>query len=298
MASELPVVLALDLPGVPLFRRGKVREVFDLGDQLLLVSTDRVSAFDVILNEGIPGKGTVLNQLSKFWFDKLSSIVPNHCVSIDPADFPASLRAHEATLRGRSMLCRKAELVPFECVVRGYLAGSGYKDYQKTGAVCGVPLKPGLRLADRLPRPIFTPATKAETGHDENVSLEHVASAIGDKLAERLRDVSLALYNTAATYALERGIVIADTKFEFGLRDGELMLIDEALTPDSSRFWRSGGFEPGTSPPSWDKQIIRDYLESTTWNKQPPPPPIPPAILAAAAARYQEILTILRPSHS
>jgi len=295
MSSSLPVVRELHLPGVPVFRRGKVREVFDLGEHLLLVSTDRVSAFDVILNEGIPGKGAVLNQLSKFWFDRLLSIVPNHCVSIDPADFPPILRPHEAVLRGRSMLCRKAELVPFECVVRGYLAGSGYKDYQKTGAVCGVPLRPGLRLADRLPRPIFTPATKAESGHDENVTLEFVAGQIGTPLAQHLSDASLALYNAAATYALERGIVIADTKFEFGMCDGELTLIDEALTPDSSRFWRSGGIDPGASPPSWDKQIIRDYLESTSWNKQPPPPPLPPAVLAAAAARYQEILTILRP---
>lgn len=291
--SKTEAVLNVELPGVNPPTRGKVRDIFDLGDQLLIVTTDRVSAFDVILPNGIPSKGKVLTRLSQLWFERLASIVPHHCISTDPAEYPDVLKPHADLLRGRSMLCRKAEVIPFECVVRGYLAGSGYKDYLDTGAVCGIPLGEGLRMSERLPRPIFTPATKAETGHDENVSFEVMADAIGKERTEELSRISLALYNAGASYALEKGIVIADTKFEFGLIDDEIILIDEALTPDSSRFWRAGEIQHGVSPASLDKQFIRDFLETTDWNKLPPGPDLPAEIVEGTAARYQEILSIL-----
>ena len=292
MSTE--VVLEVNLPGIPLFRRGKVRDVFDLGEHLLVVSTDRISAFDVVLGQGVPGKGQVLTALSEFWFARLGDVVRHHLVTTDAAEFPAALAPHRELLAGRSMLCHKAEVVPFECVVRGYLVGSGYKEYQKTGAVCGIELQPGLRMADRLPRPLFTPSTKAPEGeHDENVSRATMASALGEELTARLESVSKELYNRAAAHALDRGIIIADTKFEFGMKDGELLLVDEVLTPDSSRFWPSSEYQPGGSPPSFDKQFVRDHLETVDWDKRPPAPELPAEIIDGTARRYQEIVEIL-----
>jgi len=291
MASD--AVLTIELPGFPTVRHGKVREVFEVGEDLLLVSTDRISAFDVILPQGIPGKGAVLNQLSAFWFDRLGDVTANHCITIDVDRFPEALQPHRGLLARRSMLCRRTEVVPFECVVRGYLAGSGYKEYQKTGAVCGIELPTGLRLADRLPEPIFTPSTKAEVGHDENIARSVMADSIGEDLTARLESISLQLYRTAAEFARARGIVIADTKFEFGQVDGELLLIDEALTPDSSRFWPVAQIEVGASPPSFDKQFVRDFLETTSWDKRPPAPELPAEIVDGSATRYREILDIL-----
>ena len=284
----MKVLTALDLPGIPKFRSGKVREVFDLGDTLLLVATDRISAFDCILPNGIPDKGAVLTGLSAWWFDRLRDIVPNHLISTDPARWPEPLQAHVEQLRGRAMLTRKAKPLPIECVVRGYLAGSGWKEYRQGGTVCGVPLRPGYRLAERLAEPIFTPAYKAETGHDENISLAQAADLVGSDLAHRLRDASLALYREAAAYALDRGIIIADTKFEFGLIDGQLTLIDEALTPDSSRFWPADSYAPGRHPPSFDKQFVRDYLESLDWDQTPPAPPLPAAVIERTREKYRE----------
>lgn len=281
------VLRTIDLP-LPKFGSGKVRESFDLGDQLLIVTTDRLSAFDVILPDGIPQKGEVLNRLSAFWFTETQAIVPNHYVSIDPDGFPAEVRPFRDQLTGRTMVVRKAELLPFECVVRGYLAGSGWKDYRATGNICGIKLPAGLRQAERLPEPIFTPATKAASGHDQNITLDAMANVIGTDLAEELARISIELYVFAADLAIDRGIIIADTKFEFGRLDGEIILIDELLTPDSSRFWAAGEYAPGTSPPSFDKQGVRDWLEQTGWNKAPPAPKLPPAIIAETAQRYRE----------
>ncbi len=280
-------VLSIDLP-LPRFGSGKVREIFDLGDRLLLVATDRLSAFDVVMAEGIPHKGEVLTRLSAFWFTQTADIVPNHLISSDPADFPAEVQPQRAQLAGRTMLVRKAQRIDFECVVRGYLAGSGWQDYQATGGVGGNPLPAGLRQAERLPEPIFTPATKAASGHDINCTLADVAAVVGDTVAQRLKATSIALYTNAAELAIDRGIIIADTKFEFGLLDGELIVIDEMLTPDSSRFWAAGDYAPGQSPPSFDKQFVRDWLETQPWTKTPPPPHLPPAVIAGTAARYQE----------
>ena len=278
---------ATSLPGLPPPRRGKVRDVYDLGERLLVVATDRISAFDVVLSPGIPGKGAVLTQLSTFWFRKFESLVPNHLLETDASAFPPDLATHAGLLAGRSVLVRKCRVVPFECVARGYLAGSGWKDYRRTGSVCGVPLPAGLAEASRLPEPIFTPATKAEEGHDENVSFEAMADAVGRDLASRLRDLTLAIYSAAAAYAAARGVIVADTKFEFGLdEDGGVVWIDEALTPDSSRFWPAASWREGGSPPSYDKQFVRDWLEATGWDKAPPAPVLPADVVAGTLARY------------
>jgi len=272
-------------------RQGKVRDIYDFGDRLLFVASDRISAFDWVLPEGIPDKGRVLTQVSRFWFDRLD--VANHVLSLDPTDVPLPAGTDLDALRGRSMVVRKTEVVPIECVVRGHLAGSGWKEYQASQTVCGIPLPAGLRQADQLPEPIFTPATKAETGHDENISFEVASTQIGSDLAERLRDLSLSIYSTAADYARERGIILADTKFEFGLIDGELILIDEVLTPDSSRYWPADRYEPGQSPFSYDKQFVRDWLESTSWDKNSPPPHMPSDIVARTREKYVEAFEAL-----
>ena len=284
------VVLQTYLP-LPLFGRGKVRDTYDLGDRLLMVATDRLSAFDAILPNGIPDKGRVLTLLSAFWFGRTHDIIPNHLISVETADLPEALSASPEIanmLSGRFMLVRKAKRLDFECVVRGYLAGSGWADYQRTGSVCGVRLPPGLRQADELPEPIFTPATKAEEGHDINISLDEMKNSVGEDLGQAIADISIAIYRAAAAYALDRGIIIADTKMEFGLLDDQLILIDELLTPDSSRFWAVGEYAPGGSPPSFDKQYVRDWLERSGWNKQPPAPPLPDEIVAGTASRYRE----------
>ncbi len=279
----------IDIPGVKKFKSGKVREVFDLGDKLLLVASDRISAFDCILPTGIPGKGNVLNQLSAWWFERTGHIIPNHMITIDPAKFPEPMNRHGALLGGRAMLTKKARLLPVECVMRGYLIGSGWKEYQRDGAVCGIRLRPGYRMADKLDQPIFTPARKAETGHDENISFEQVAEMVGADLAAKLRDTASALYRYAADYALGKGIIIADTKFEFGLVGDQLTLIDEVLTPDSSRFWPMDTYAPGKSPASFDKQFVRDYLESLpNWDKTPPAPPLPDDVVARTREKYVE----------
>jgi phosphoribosylaminoimidazole-succinocarboxamide synthase len=265
-----------------------VRDVYDLGSELLVVATDRLSAFDVVLPTGIPRKGVVLTQMSLHWFELLKDVVPNHVVTADTAQYPASLRPFESQLAGRSMLVQKTEVMPVECVVRGYITGSGLKDYASTGRVCGIELPPGLRDSDRLEPPIFTPATKAETGHDENISFETMAQTVGRERADEARRVSLAIYERARGYAEARGIIVADTKFEFGIRDGRLIWIDEALTPDSSRFWARDAYAPGRSQPSFDKQFVRDYLETLDWNKQPPGPELPPEVVARTMEKYLE----------
>ena len=279
-------VFETHLSTVPLHSRGKVRDIYDVGDALLLVATDRLSAFDVVLPTPIPDKGRVLTQLSKFWFDTLRDVIPNHVIST--TDFPAELAGDRSVLEGRAMLCRKTKPFAIECVVRGYIAGSGWKDYQKTGRICGIQLPAGLRESDRLPEPIFTPATKATSGHDENISFEEAAGIVGRELAARLREVSLEIYRRAVTYAEPRGILLADTKFEFGLDGKDLIWIDEALTPDSSRFWPASEYQPGRAQPSFDKQYVRDYLERIGWNKQPPGPELPPDVVAQTRAKYRE----------
>ncbi len=272
----------------PLWRRGKVRDVYDLGDRLLIVATDRLSAFDVVMPTGIPGKGAVLTQLSRFWFDRLQDVVENHVVSTNVAEYPAALQPYKAQLEHRSMIVAKTEPFPIECVVRGYLAGSGFKDYQASGAICGIHLPKGLRESDRLPEPIFTPATKAESGHDENVSIEEAGRRIGMATVTGLREVSLSLFRRASAYAQDRGIILADTKFEFGVREGRLIWIDEALTPDSSRFWPKDGYAPGRSQPSFDKQFVRDYLETLSWDKRPPGPALPAEVVERTREKYLE----------
>ncbi len=286
------VVLHTDLP-LPRFGSGKVRDTYDLGDQLLMVTTDRISAFDCVMPNGIPGKGAVLTQLSSFWFARTDDLIPNHLLSTDVADLPAEVRAQEAWLRERFMIVRKARRLDFECVVRGYLAGSAWAEYQHDGTVCRVRLPAGLRQADRLPEPIFTPASKAESGHDVNISLDAVKNAVGEDLGQALSDASVAIYNAAAQFALDRGIIIADTKMEFGLLGDQLILIDELLTPDSSRFWAVGDYAPGGSPPSFDKQFLRDWLEQSGWDKRPPAPELPAEVIAGTAARYREALAWL-----
>jgi phosphoribosylaminoimidazole-succinocarboxamide synthase len=267
------------------FRSGKVREVFDLGDKFLFVASDRISAFDVVLPNGIPDKGRVLTQISVFWFDFLKSITKHHFITTDLGD----LGNKHPELRGRSMLVRKTKPLPIECVVRGYLAGSGWKEYQKTGTVCGIKLPPGLKESSELPEPIFTPSTKAETGHDENITFEVAAKTVGDKKAAAVRDLTLSIYKAARDFARSKGIIIADTKFEFGeLEDGSILLIDEVLTPDSSRFWPADQYRPGSGQPSFDKQFVRDYLESLTWNKQPPAPELPDEIIQKTRGKYLE----------
>jgi phosphoribosylaminoimidazole-succinocarboxamide synthase len=271
--------------------RGKVRDIYDLGDQLLIVATDRLSAFDVILPTPIPDKGRVLTQLSLFWFDLLKDVVPNHVLSA--TDFPAPFDKFKDELAGRSMIVRKTQPLPIECVVRGYLSGSAWKDYRATGKICGIALPAGLRESDRLPEPIFTPATKAATGHDENIPFEQAAALIGKELAEKVRAVSLEIYRRAAAYAEPRGVILADTKFEFGLLNNGLIWIDEALTPDSSRFWPAAQYNPGGPQPSFDKQFVRDYLERIHWPKTPPGPELPAEVVAATRAKYREAFRIL-----
>ncbi len=282
------VVLQTDIPELDLLHRGKVRDIYGLEDMLLIVTTDRISAFDVVLPNGIPGKGIVLTQLSCFWFERLGHIVANHLITADVAQMPAVVAPYAEQLAGRSMLVRRADRFDIECVVRGYLIGSGWADYQRTGAVCGIELAPGLRQADKLPESIFTPATKADQGHDENVSFEVMAEVVGAGWANHLRDASLMLYGEAADFAETRGIIIADTKFEFGLVNGGLILIDEALTPDSSRFWPAGQYAPGQSPPSFDKQFVRDYLSGLDWDKMAPGPELPEEVVSRTGDKYRE----------
>ena len=282
------VVLETNLEGLTLARRGKVRDVYDLGANLLIVATDRISAFDYVLGSGIPGKGQVLTQLSAFWFDHLGDVVPHHVVAVDVDAFPPVTRPHREILRGRSMVVRKTTPLPVECVARGYLAGSGWKEYQKTGAVCGVPLPPGLVESDRLPQSIFTPATKAESGHDENITEAQAGELVGADRIKRLHELTLSLYERGMEHASECGIIIADTKFEFGLAGDTLMLIDEVLTPDSSRFWPEVDYAPGRGQPSFDKQFVRDYLEQIGWNKQPPVPSLPDDVVARTSEKYLE----------
>ena len=282
-------LLETRLSGLAPHRQGKVRDIFDLGDSLLLVATDRISAFDYVLGSGIPDKGKVLTQLSAFWFGKTTAIVPNHLLTMDVDQYPREMRPHADILAGRSMLVRKTNPVPIECVARGYLSGSGWKEYQTTGAVCGVTLPAGLRESDRLPQPIFTPATKATTGHDVNVSEDEAAQLVGQALVQHLRELTLALYQAGAAHAESRGIILADTKFEFGLTDaGEVILIDEALTPDSSRYWPRDQYAPGGPQPSFDKQYVRDYLEQIRWNKQPPVPSLPGDVVENTRRKYQD----------
>ncbi len=290
-APGMRTIRETNFAGIAPAARGKVRDIYDLGNELLIVATDRLSAFDVVMPTPIPDKGRVLTQLSLFWFDLLRNIVPNHVLRAD--GFPAPFNAYAEDLAGRSMIVRKTEPLPVECVVRGYLSGSGWKDYRATGRICGIELPAGLRESDKLPSPIFTPATKAAAGHDENISFEQAANLIGAALAQRVREISLAIYNAASAYAEPRGILLADTKFEFGLLHGELIWIDEALTPDSSRFWPAAQYAPGGAQPSFDKQFVRDYLERIRWPKTPPGPELPPDVVASTRAKYREAFRIL-----
>jgi phosphoribosylaminoimidazole-succinocarboxamide synthase len=286
-------LLESNLEGVERHGRGKVRDVYSVDDRLLIVATDRISAFDYILATGIPDKGRVLTQLSVFWFDFLKDLTPTHFLTADVDQYPAPLPQFRDQLEGRSMLVKRARMVEVECVARGYLAGSGWKEYRTSGTVCGIRLPAGLKESDKLPEPIFTPATKAQTGHDENVSFETVVNLLGGELAGQLRDLTLAIYRKAADYAAGRGVVIADTKFEFGFVDNDLVLADEVLTPDSSRFWPSETYRPGGAQPSYDKQYVRDYLESIHWNKQPPAPGLPAEVAAATSEKYKEAFRVL-----
>lgn len=284
------LVLSTNIEGLPPPRRGKVRDIYETEDHLLIVATDRVSAFDVVLPDGIPGKGRVLTRLSCFWFNYLAHIVPNHLVSAEVDDFPPACQPYREMLTGRAMLVKKARPLLIECIVRGYLAGSGWQEYRATKSVCGIALPPGLHESERLPEPIFTPSTKAPEGqHDENIPFSAVERLISPALAAQVRDVSLSLYRAAHAFAEKKGFLLADTKFEFGMRDGQLVLIDEAFTPDSSRFWRADVYQPGAPQESYDKQIIRNYLISLGWNRRPPAPHLPLEIIAQAAARYQQI---------
>ncbi len=288
MSSTTPLINT-DLNGRPPTRRGKVRDIYDAGDALVFIATDRISAFDYVLASGIPDKGRVLTQLSAFWFARTTGIVANHVVSMDVTTYPEAFRQHAGLLRGRSMLVRKTQPIPIECVARGYLSGSGWKEYQQDGTVCGVALPPGLRESDRLPTPIFTPATKADTGHDINISATHAATIVGRDLVARLEQLTLTLYAHGAQHAESCGIILADTKFEFGLTpEGDLLLIDEVLTPDSSRYWPRDQYEAGHGQPSFDKQFVRDYLESIRWNKQPPVPSLPDDVVMRTRAKYLE----------
>ena len=288
MTTVTEAVWSTQLPGLPPPRRGKVRDVYDLGSRLLLVATDRLSAYDHVLRPAIPGKGKILTQLTSFWFRRLESSVPSHLLSEDVRDFPPELTPHAALLAGRAVLVRKAEVVPFECVARGYLAGSGYREYREHGQVCGIALPPGLERASRLPEPIFTPATKAESGHDLNVSFATVADALGMDVATRLRELTLALYRRGAEHAESCGLLLADTKFEFGWADGELIWIDEALTPDSSRYWEASAWRPGDEPASFDKQFVRNWLDASGWNRESEPPELPQAVVDGTVTRYAE----------
>lgn len=281
-------VLQLELPGIKKLKSGKVREIFDLGDRFLFVASDRISAFDVIMPNGIPRKGEVLTQISYFWFSQTESFQPNHLISKSGDPLPSNLAPFADKLAHRSMLVKKAKPLAIECVVRGYLAGSGWKEYKERQSVCGIKLPAGLKDSSELPEPLFTPATKAETGHDENISFEEAARIVGSDIAEHVRAASMKIYNFARDYARKRGIIIADTKFEFGELDGKLILIDEVLTPDSSRFWPADQYQPGKSQPSFDKQFVRDYLETLDWNKNPPGPMLPPDVVSKTTAKYLE----------
>ena len=288
MTPSVDILLETDFPGLELRARGKVRDVYAVGDDFLIVATDRISAFDYILPTGIADKGRVLTQLSVFWFDFFRDLVPTHILTADVDQYPAVLHPWRRQLEGRSMLVKRARMIGIECVARGYLAGSGWKEYRASGSVCGIRLPAGLRESDKLPEPVFTPATKAESGHDENVSFETAASLVGEDTARRIKDLTLGLYTRAAEYAEARGILIADTKFEFGFVDGELVLADEACTPDSSRFWPRESYQPGGPQASYDKQYVRDYLESIHWDKQPPAPPLPPEVAEKTSEKYRE----------
>ena len=304
MISTAPL-LETSLEGLTLHRRGKVRDVYAIGDALLIVATDRISAFDYVLGSGIPDKGKVLTQLSGFWFERMGDLVPHHLISMDPETYPEPARRHADVLRGRSMLVRRTNPIPVECVARGYLSGSGWKEYQQTGTVCGVKLPAGLRESDRLPAPIFTPATKEESGHDINISEEQAGRLVGSDLIGRLKALSLEIYRRGAAHAESKGIIVADTKFEFGLArrgahgagaardEEEIVLIDEVLTPDSSRFWPRGEYEPGHGQPSFDKQFVRDYLEQIRWNKQPPVPSLPDEVVRRTREKYTEAFRLL-----
>lgn len=286
------IVLESNLPGLKMVNRGKVRDIYDLGEHFLIVTSDRLSAFDVIMNEGIPKKGQVLNQISIFWFNRMTDIIPNHIIATEVSDFPAVTHAYRDQLEGRSMLVKKARPLPVECIVRGYVSGSGWKEYQQQGSICGITLPENLLESARLSEPIFTPSTKAELGeHDENISFDEAVKLCGREVAEQVRDKTLEIYSRARDFAWEKGIIIADTKFEFGIiADGSLIWIDEALSPDSSRFWPKDLYQPGGPQASFDKQFVRDYLETLDWNKQAPPPPLPPEIVAKTSEKYQEAL--------
>ena len=287
------IILETSLDGIERFSRGKVRDVYRLGDQLLIVATDRLSAFDVVLPTGIPDKGRVLTQMSIFWFELLRDVTETHFLTADVDTYPAVLRPFLAQLERRSMLVKRAEMVPIECVARGYLAGSGWKEYRASGTVCGIPLPKGLQESSKLPEPIFTPSTKAQTGHDENISFERMAGVVGQETARQLHDLTLAIYTRAASYAESRGIIIADTKFEFGYIGGKLVLGDEVLTPDSSRFWPLESYKAGQAQNSYDKQYVRDYLEDIRWNKQPPAPVLPPEVAQRTSAKYRDAYRLL-----
>jgi phosphoribosylaminoimidazole-succinocarboxamide synthase len=287
------LLLQTDLPGVRLLGRGKVRDNYDLGDQLLIVATDRISAFDYILATGIPDKGRVLTQLSIFWFEFLKDLVPTHFITADVDSYPDPLPRYRDQLEGRSMLVKRANMIDVECVARGYVSGSGWKDYKRTQSICGIPLPAGLQESERLPAPIFTPASKAQSGHDENISFDQVAASVGVEIASQLRDVTLAIYAEASAYAATRELILADTKFEFGFVDGVLTLADEVLTPDSSRYWPADRYSPGGAQPSYDKQYVRDYLEQIGWNKQPPAPGLPDEVALRTSEKYKEAYRLL-----
>jgi len=288
-----PVILETNLPGIERRNKGKVRDIYEIGDRLLIVATDRISAFDSILPTGIPRKGRVLTALTLFWLDFFKNAVKNHLVTADVAEMGPELQPHAAVLRGRSMLVKKAEVFPVECVARGYLAGSGWSSYQRDGTVCGIALPPGLTESDKLPEPIFTPATKAESGHDENISFKEMAGIVGEETATALRDKTLDLYTRARDYAAGRGVIICDTKFEWGVVDGEITLIDEVLTPDSSRFWPAEGYAPGRSQPSFDKQYVRDWLIESGWDREPPAPELPLDVVRKTSEKYVQAYEII-----
>ncbi len=286
-----PIVTETDCPALKLVNRGKVRDIYDLGEHLLIVTSDRISAFDVIMDEGIPQKGYVLTEVSKFWFDQMTDLIPHHLIATEVSDFPAITHQYREQLEGRSMLTKKAKPLPIECIVRGYLSGSGWKEYQQQGSLCGIELPTGLVQSDKLPKTLFTPSTKAELGeHDENITFEQAAELCGREISQQVSDISIAIYERARKLADSKGIIIADTKFEFGLIDDQLIWIDEALTPDSSRFWPKDLYQPGSSQPSFDKQFLRDYLETLDWNKQAPPPKLPQEIVRKTSEKYLEAL--------
>ena len=289
----MSAITEINIPGLKKFKSGKVREVYDLGDQYLFIASDRISAFDVVMPDGIPNKGQVLNMISKFWFDRTNDLVKNHMISTNINDFPDELTPYKELLKGRSMLVKKAELLPVECIVRGYLIGSGWKEYKQSQTIGGMPLRAGYEMAGKLDEPIFTPSTKADEGHDENISIDEMNRIVGLELGNKLEQISIELYKTAADFALTKGIIIADTKFEFGMINNELILIDEVLTPDSSRFWPENTYQPGSSPMSFDKQFVRDYLETLDWDKTPPGPNLPSEILFKSRDKYLEAYKLL-----